>query len=159
MTLSRYDGGFGSYSKMNGYYASTGGGRNTTTRMRRYPREKDSQSVDHLALKDRDGQREYLIPPGKLMKVQLVAFDDLVQYIVDGKLVYQIAFGDKVTVEKRVNGKKQEGTAVYDADEFPFYQSGFFGFRMVGTHHVYSNFRVYELTPVEPANEKSADAQ
>ena len=35
----RYTGQFSSYDKMHGYYASTGGRDNQTTRMRRYPRE------------------------------------------------------------------------------------------------------------------------
>ena len=146
--LSRYNGGFNSYRKMDGYYASTGGGRNTTTRMRRYPREKDGTSTDHIALMDRDKNPEFMITPGKLMKVQLVAFDDLVQYIVDGELVYEMAFGDAVTVEQLKRGKKHLENDTYDANRFPFYQEGFFGFRMVGTHHVYSNFRVHELKPI-----------
>lgn len=150
---SRYDGGFNSYHKMNGYYASTGGGRNTTTRMRRYPRETDGKSTDHIALNNRDGKPEYMIAPGKVMKVQLIAFNDLVQYVVDGQLVYEMAFGDEVTIEKVRRGKKQQETDNYDADQFPFYEEGFFGFRMVGTHHVYSNFRVHELKPVDHSKE------
>jgi len=86
----RYTGGFTSYHKMNGYYASTGGGRNTTTRMRRYPRELEGKAVEHVALKNKDGKKEFLLEPGKVMKVQLVAFDGLVQYVVDGKLVYEM---------------------------------------------------------------------
>jgi len=152
--VARYDGDFNSYHKMNGYYASTGGGKNTTTRMRRYPREKEGRSVEHIALNDRDGKPEFMIPPGELMKVQLVAFDDLIQYIVDGELVYEIVFGDDVTTEKVLERKKkQQGTARYDAETFPFYQEGFFGFRMVGTHHVYSNFRVFKLNEANRAVE------
>ena len=150
---SRYDGGFGSYSKMSGYYASTGGGRNKTTRMRRYPREKNGQPLEHIALKDRDGQRDYMIPIGKVMQVQMIAFDDLLQYIVDGRIVYEIAFGDDVTVEKFKRGKKLQDNARYDADKFPFYKEGYFGFRMVGTHHIYSKFRVYELKPTDRTKE------
>ncbi|MGE9270068.1 MAG: DUF6250 domain-containing protein, partial [Verrucomicrobiales bacterium] len=146
----RYDGSFGSYDKMRGYYASTGGGRNTTTRMRRYPREIDGRFSDHIALKARDGQPEFLIIPDRVMRVQLVAYDDLIQYIVDGTLVYEMARGDTVSVESR----NPEGKAValkkhYDTEEIPFYQEGYFGFRMVGTHHVYSNFRVHELVPAK----------
>ena len=151
----RYDGGFGSYSKMNGYYASTGGGRNKTTRMRRYPREKNGQPFEHIALNDRDGKKEYMIPVGKVMQVQLVAFDDLLQYIVDGRIVYEIAFDDEVTVEKFKHGKKKQGVARYQKDKFPFYEEGFFGFRMVGTQHVYSKFRVYELKPIDNTEDLS----
>lgn len=151
---ARYDGGFNSYHKMNGYYASTGGGKNTTTRMRRYPREKDDHPVEHIALNERDGKPEYMIPPGELMKVQLVAFDDLVQYIVNGELVYEIAYGDDVSTEKVLERKKkQRGTDRFDAETFPFYREGFFGFRMVGTHHIYSNFRVFTLNEQKVAGE------
>ena len=151
---SRYTGGFGTYSEMSGYYASSGGGKNTTTRMRRYPREKDGKVIEHVALRDRDGQKEFLLTPGKRMKVQLVAFDDVVQYIVDGQLVYEMAFGDEIAVERLRKGRRTEGTDDYDDDEFPFYREGFFGFRMVGTHHIYSKFRVYELTPVDQSKIK-----
>ena len=141
----RYTGDFTTYNKMNGYYASSGGGRNTTTRMRRYPREVKGRLVEHIALKDRDGKKDFLITPGKVMKVQLVAFDDLVQYIVDGKLVYEMAFGEEIAVEKYRKGRRRDDFDDYDDDEFPFHREGFFGFRMVGTHHIYSKFRVHEL--------------
>ena len=145
----RYNGSFRSYNKMNGYYASSGGGKNTTTRLRRYPRERDGKPAKHIALKDKDGKKEFLLQPGKLMKVQLVAYDDLVQYIVDGKLVYEIASGEEVTVERFHNKEKKIGIDDYDK-EYPFYREGFFGFRMVGSHHIYSNFQVYELEPNAP---------
>lgn len=141
----RYTGNFTSYNKMNGYYASSGGARNTTVRMRRYPREKNSQGTKHIALQDRDRQKDFLLTPGKRMKVQLVAFDDLVQYIVDGVLVYEMSFGEEVTVEGARGEGRQLSIEQYGAQDYPFYQEGFFGFRMVGTHHRYSNFRVHEL--------------
>ena len=144
----RYDGGFGSYDKMHGYYASTGGGRNTTTRFRRYPRQVDGKPADHLALTGRDGQEEFMIAPDKVMKVQLVAYDDVIQYIVDGKLIYEVAPGEEVQVESRDGkGAKVSKPAGYDEEAFPSYREGFFGFRMVRTHHLYSNFRVHELKP------------
>ncbi|MEP4077077.1 right-handed parallel beta-helix repeat-containing protein [Haloferula sp.] len=145
---ARYDGDFGGYDKMNGYYASTGGGRNTTTRMRRYPRKVDGKPVDHLALTERDGKADYLITPDKVMRVQLVAYDDVIQYIVDGKLVYEMAKDDAVQVQSLDgSGKRVMKDAVYELEKFPVYREGFFGFRMVGTHHVYSNFRVHALMP------------
>ena len=150
---ARYTGAFGSYDKMHGYYASTGGGgakANLTTRMRRYPRQVKGKSVEHVALYDRDGQEGYLITPDKWMTVQLVAYDDVVQYIVDGKLNYEIARGDRIQVEGRDNKDeivRTEGT--YDLKRFPVYREGYFGFRMVGTHHIYRNFRVYSLEPHE----------
>lgn len=150
---TRYTGAFGSYDKMHGYYASTGGGgaiANKTTRMRRYPRQVDEKPVEHLALNDRDGQEGYLITPDKWMTVQLVAYDDVVQYIVDGKLNYEIARGDRVQIEGRDDkGEIERGEGMYDLKRFPVYREGFFGFRMVGTHHIYRNFRVFTLEPHE----------
>ena len=145
---ARYTGDFRSYNQMEAYYASTGGGRNTTTRMRRYPRQVDSEPVVHLALKDKDKKPDYLITPNEVMKVQLVAYDDVVQYIVDGQLVYEISSGDQVELE----GVDEQGKTIslkgeYDLARFPFYEEGYFGFRMVRTHHLYSNYRVHTLLP------------
>jgi hypothetical protein len=152
---TRYTGKFGTYDKMQGYYASTGGGggiANLTTRMRRYPRKENGQPVDHIALNDKDGKPGYLITPDKAMTVQLVAYDDVVQYIVDGKVIYQIAQGDQIQVEGRDSqGKPARQEAIYDLDRFGVYREGYFGFRMVGTHHIYTNFRVYALEPDQDA--------
>ncbi|MBT5926488.1 MAG: hypothetical protein HOH33_07710 [Verrucomicrobia bacterium] len=108
---ARYTGAFSSYDKMYGYYASTGGGTsssaNATTRMRRYPREVAGKPAEHLALNFRDGKQGYLITPDKWMHVQLVAYDDVIQYIVDGKLIYEIASGDKIQVETRDQEKNE----------------------------------------------------
>ncbi len=118
--------------------------------MRRYPRESDSKPADHLALKDKDGKADYMISPDEVMSIQLVAFDDLIQYIVDGELVYEIAEGDKVQVETRAgDGTKQMREHAYDLERFPIYREGYFGFRMVGTHHIYYRFRVHELKQKE----------
>ncbi len=148
---TRYTGKFSSYDKIHGYYASTGGGgaiANLTTRMRRYPREIGGKPAQHLALTDKDERPGYLITPDKVMTVQLVAYDDVIQSIVDGKLIYQIARGDQIRVEGRDSeGKPREQDAIYDLDRFPVYREGYFGFRMVGTHHIYTNFRVYALEP------------
>lgn len=147
---TRYTGQFGSYDKMHAYYASTGGGgansANRTTRMRRYPREMDGKPVEHIALNDKDGKPGYLITPDKVMSVQLVAFDDVVQYIVDGKLIYEMAAGDKIQVEGRDNkGQRTSTESTYDTNRFPVYKEGYFGFRMVGTHHIYTRFQVHKL--------------
>ncbi|TWU37341.1 DUF6250 domain-containing protein [Novipirellula artificiosorum] len=148
---NRYTGKFSTYDKIHGYYASTGGGgviANLTTRMRRYPREVDGKPAEHLALNDKDEKPGYLITPDKVMTVQLVAYDDVIQYIVDGKLIYQIASGDRVQVEGRDSENKTvTREAIYDLDRFPVYRDGYFGFRMVGTHHIYTNFRVHALEP------------
>lgn len=149
---TNYTGAFGSYDKMNGYYASTGGGSNVkanlTTRLRRYPREINANPTIHIALNDKDGKPGYLITPDRVMTIQLVAYDDLVQYIVDGKLIYEIGKGDQIQLEDRdSNGKRVQIKGRYDLDRFPVYEEGYFGFRMVGTHHIYSNFRIYSLKP------------
>jgi hypothetical protein len=143
----RYDGGFGSYSKMQGYYASTGGGGwegNHSTRFRRYPREVDGQPYPHIALNSRDEDKDYLITPGAWHTVQLVACNGLAQYIVDGKVVYEIKYGDIVTVELPV---KKSVETTYALKAFPAYTEGYFGFRLVRTHHQYRNLKVYQLEP------------
>ena len=149
---TRYTGAFGSYDKMHGYYASTGGGgakaANLTTRMRRYPREVGGKPAEHVALNDKDGKAGYLITPDKVMSVQLVAYDDVIQYIVDGKLIYQIAGGDPIQIEgPDADGEVARKDGTYDLERFPVYREGYFGFRMVGTHHIYRDFRVYTLEP------------
>ena len=147
----KYTGAFKSYDKMHGYYASTGGGgkiANRTTRMRRYPREVKGKPAEHIALNDKDEKPCYLITPDKVMKVQLVAYDDVIQYIVDGKLIYQLGRDDRIQLEGRNNkGQPVVRQAVYDLQRFPVYREGYFGFRMVGTHHIYKNFKVYALEP------------
>lgn len=147
-----YDGGFGNYHQINCYYASTGGGGvigNKTTRFRRYPRMNDGENVDHLSLTDKDEKKEFLITPGKVHTIQLVAFNDIIQYIVDGVVVYQIKYGDTVTVETNNNGKLEQYEVEYNGDNFPYYKEGYFGFRMVRTHHIYSDFKVYRLVAAE----------
>jgi hypothetical protein len=146
-----FNGGFGSYSKMQGYYASTGGGGhvgNKTTRFRRYPREVDGKPFPHIALNDRDGQEGYLITPGEWHTVQLVIFNGMAQYIVDGKVVYEIQAGDTVTVETVVDGERAVIEKVYNDDTFPSYDEGYFGFRLVRTHHQYKDLSIYRLNPV-----------
>ena len=152
----RYTGKFSSYDRMHGYYASTGGGgavANLTTRMRRYPRESNGKPVEHIALNDKDEKPGYLITPDKVMSVQLVAYDDVIQYIIDGKLNYEIARGDPIYVEGRDSkGEPEMRKDVYDLERFPVYREGYFGFRMVGTHHIYQNFQVYALVPEDSTN-------
>jgi len=81
----KYTGAFDSYHKQQGYYASTGGRDNTTTRFRRYPREADGEPVEHVSLSARDGLDEFLIQPDQTHTIQLVAYEDVIQYIVDEK--------------------------------------------------------------------------
>lgn len=144
---SHYNGNFVSYHEMLGYYASTGGGGregNHTTRFRRYPRWVDGKDVPHIALNDKDENPDYLITPGKWHTVQLVACNGLVQYIVDGKVVYQIKEGDTIAIE---NPGKKTVEKAYSLKEFPAFTEGYFGLRLVGTHHQYANLRIYRLDP------------
>ncbi|BDS07560.1 hypothetical protein NT6N_26000 [Oceaniferula spumae] len=147
---NQFTGEFSSYDPIHGYYASTGGGKNTTTRMRRYPRVLDGKPADHPALTSRDGSPDYLIKPDQRMHIQLVAYDDVIQYIVDGKLVYEMAHGDDIQIESRSSdGKRATRKAKYTPEHHPVYREGYFGFRMVGSHHIYSNFKVHSLTPAD----------
>ncbi len=140
----QYDGSFPSYHTLQGYYASTGGRDNTTTRLRRYPREADGEQIEHISLSARDGLDEFLIRPDQTHTIQLVAHDDVIQYIVDEKVVYEIREGDTITIT-RPDGENVE--VEYTTDRFPPYSEGWFGFRMVNTHHIYSDFKVYRLIP------------
>ncbi len=143
---TRYTGDFGSYHKMHGYYASTGGGHvegNHTTRFRRYPRQDlQGNNVQHIALNGRDENPEYLITPGKWHTVQLVACNGIAQYIVDGKVVYEIKEGDKIDIQKGGDPIQQ---GVYTFEEFPIHNEGYFGLRLVRTHHLYKNLKIYRL--------------
>jgi len=153
---SIYNGGFGTYSKMVGYYASTGGGGtknyNTTTRMRRFPKEIDGEAVKHIGLNSRDNEKEFLIKPDFEHTVNLVAADDILQYIVDGKIVYQIKKGDEVPV--MMGYQKKVGTAIWDDEKWTRFLEGYFGFRMTRTHHIYRDFEVYKLNPKKEKTSK-----
>lgn len=147
-TDTHYNGGFGSYNEMQGYYASTGGGGhkgNQTTRFRRYPRQRDGADIPHIALNDKDGNPDYLVTPGKWHTIQLVAHDGMAQYIMDGKVFYEIKYGTPITVESNKDGKKVATEQLYTREEFPSYNEGYFGFRLVRTHHQYRNLKIYQL--------------
>lgn len=146
-TDTHYKGGFVSYHEMLGYYASTGGGLNTTTRLRRYPRWIDGKDIPHISLTSQDGNPAHLIVPGKWHTIQLVACDGLVQYIQDGKVVYEIKYGDTIMSESSVDGKPVQAETTYARNAYPAYASGYFGFRMVRTHHQYRNLKIYQLDP------------
>ena len=142
---SVYTGDFPSYRKIRAYYASTGGGKNTTTRMRRYPRMIDGELAWHPAWTSLDGQPDYLLTPDREILVQLVAYDDIVQYYNDGNLLYEVKRGDPITA--LLDGSTAIGNAVWGEGEFTPYSDGYFGFRSTHSHHVIRDFRVYRLTP------------
>jgi hypothetical protein len=143
---NRYTGSFISYHKQQGYYASMGGNNNTTTRFRRYPRTVKNIPVDHISLTNRDGLEDYLVQSDREYTIQLVVYDDVVQYIVDGKIFYEIREGDSITIETS-DGSSED--VKYTRELFAPYTEGRFGFRLVRSHHKYSNFRVYRLEPTE----------
>ena len=146
----RYKGNFSSYHEMRGYYASTGGGGrlgNQTTRFRRYPRRAGAENIPHVALNGKDANPAYQIIPGVWHTIQLVAYDGLVQYLMDGRVVYEIKYGDEITVESVKNGKKSNTVKPYKRETFPAYTSGYFGIRMVGSHHQYRDLKIYRLNP------------
>jgi hypothetical protein len=148
----KYNGDFKSYDDIKGYYASTGGGNaknyNRTTRMRRYPRSVDGNLVDHPGLNTRDNDSSFLIVPDKEYLIQLIAANDIVQYIFDGKIVYEIKNGDEVDLvndadKNAVN--KNVSKAIWGDAKWKWYNEGYFGFRMTRTHHTYRDFKVYRL--------------
>lgn len=139
---SIYTGAFTSYHTQQGYYASMGGRDNSTTRFRRYPREANGKALSHISLFDKDGNPEYLITPDRTHTIQVVVFNDVIQYIVDGNIIYQIREGDELSIEKE-DGSIEHSE--YSTSNFSPYTSGWFGFRLVNTHHIYSEFKVYKL--------------
>ena len=142
---TRFTGAFPSYNKQHGYYASTGGGYNRTTRFRRYPRSVDGQPAAHIALNERDGDTEYMITPDVTYTMQVVAAGGIVQYIVDGRVVYELQYGDQVAVEQPGLSSAQTG---YTETSYPAYPGGWFGFRLLKSHHRFTHFSVYSLEPV-----------
>ena len=145
--VEKFEGDFKSYDQIRSYYASTGGGNTTnynrTTRIRRYPRKIDGKQADHQGLNFRDDDMSFLVVPDKEHLVQLVAADDIVQYIVDGKIVYQIKKGDSVEIFNDASSSISKG--IWGQEPFTIYTKGYFGFRMTRTHHSYSDFKVYRL--------------
>lgn len=144
---SIFDGDFKSYDAIQSYYASTGGGNTTvnnrTTRMRRYPRKVDGKLVAHFGLNFRDEVPEFLIVPDKEHQIQLVAANDIVQYIFDGKIVYEVKNGDTIDILNDSN--KEVIKAIWGVAPWLPYSEGYFGFRMTRSHHIYSDFKVFQL--------------
>lgn len=148
---SKYNGEFKTYDDLFTYYASTGGGNvtsnNKTIRMRRYPRSVNGKQVDHAGLNDKDEDSTLLIQSNKEHLVQLVAADDIIQYVFDKRVVYELKKGDNVNVFNDLS--KAVKKAVWAEEPFTVYQSGYFAFRMTRTHHVYSNFVVHKLKKIK----------
>ena len=143
----KYGGDFKAYDPLQTYYASTGGGHTTdynrTIRIRRYPRKVGKTLADHQGMNARDQDKAFLIQPDKEHFIQLIAADDIVQYIFDGKIVYQLKKGDNVDIFNDAHDKVTKG--IWGEAPYTLYTEGYFGFRMTRTHHTYRDFKVYQL--------------
>lgn len=108
---------FRNYDPLQLYYVGYGGNNNTTTRFRRYPR------VDETMLGEYTDEK-HLMEANKLYTIQLVVFGDLVQYIMNGEVLFEYR------------------------DPEPL-KSGHFGIRTVKNHMKVYNFKVYPLEASE----------
>lgn len=151
MNRINYTGQFQSYHKQRGYYASMGGGSNTTTRFRRYPRVNNGASVWHVSMNDKDGNENFLLKSGTTYRIQLVATEDLVQYRVNGAVVNELNFEDEVRLEQESTGATNNIEAEELRQQYPPYLSGWFGFRILKSHHVFKDLKVYRLEKLPEA--------
>jgi len=143
---NKYKGKFSNYHEMQGYYASMGGGNidhnNRTVRMRIYPRVKNKEKSEHLALISQDDNPDFKIIPDKEYTIQLVAFHDLIQFIVNNKLVYELKYGMEASTTTDNNEFFESD---YSPAKYPVYNEGYFGFRMTHSLHKYYDFKVFQL--------------
>jgi len=105
---------FGNYDPLQLYYVGYGGNSNSTTRFRRYPRVDDTMLGEFT-------DRRYLLEANKLCTIQLIAFGGLVQYIMNGEVLFEHTDPEPLT-------------------------AGHFGIRTVKNHMNVYNFKVYRLT-------------
>ncbi|MCK5136781.1 MAG: hypothetical protein KAR19_13405 [Bacteroidales bacterium] len=141
-----YTGKFSDYHGMQGYYASMGGGsvedNNRTVRMRLYPRAKNGKKCAHLALHGQDGNPVFKIIPDREYKIQLVACEGLIQFLVNEQVVYEIKYGMELSAS---TDNQHFYPSQYTSGNYPVYREGFFGFRMTHSFHKYYDFKVYRL--------------
>jgi hypothetical protein len=112
-------GNFKKYDDLRLYYVGYGANENVTTRFRRYPRARNDEGLSpqyDLA------EAKYMNVPNKVVKVQIVADGDKIQFYRDGERIFDFT------------------------DSQP-YREGWFGFRTVRNHMTLDNFRVYRLLP------------
>ncbi|UCD30346.1 MAG: sulfatase-like hydrolase/transferase, partial [Planctomycetota bacterium] len=107
---------FRNYHPLRLYYVGCGGNDNTTTRFRRYPGGGGRPLLPGHDLRD----QKYLLQPNRPIKIQLVTFGNIIQYIRDGEIIFDIR------------------------DDRPYHQ-GWFGLRTVRNHMTVDNFRVWRL--------------
>jgi len=145
-----YTGKFSDYHDMQGYYASMGGGSakksNRTVRMRIYPRVRNEEQCEHLALVSQDGNPDFRIVPDQEYRIQLVAYEDLIQFLVNEQVVYEAKYGLEGTA---TSDNKNFYPSLYSPDKYPVYREGYFGFRMTHSMHIYYDFKVYQLNELQ----------
>ena len=109
-------GKFSTYHELRCYYAGIGGGRNTTTRFRRYIGDPDVRPL----LPQHDLGAGHLLEPNTPVHIELIVLGGLVQLRRDGDLLFELH------------------------DENPYHR-GRFGLRTVKNHMVVTDFRVHEI--------------
>lgn len=111
-------GKFAQYDSLRLYYVGYGANGNVTTRFRRYPgdgtRPLDPGKGELLDTK-------YMNVPNRVVKIQLIADGERVQFLRDGELIFDLT------------------------DQNPF-REGWFGLRTVRNHMKVDKFQVYHLT-------------
>ncbi len=112
-------GKFADYDQLCTYYVGQGGNSNTTTRFRRYIGKQDLRPLlPQHDLKD----SQFLLLPNVAQTIRLVAAGSRIQYLRDGKLIFDF----------------------HDPDP---YTHGYFAFRTTDSHIQIRRFRVYRLAP------------
>ena len=114
---------FRDYDQLLCYYVGLGGNGNTTTRFRRYIGEKNDRPL--LSENDLSTAAD-LIVPNATQTLRAVACGPLIQFYRDDRRLFQLN------------------------DPAP-YTNGRFAFRTVDSHLKFSRFRVYRLSPLDPA--------
>jgi len=119
---TRRSGKFADYNQLLTYYVGQGGNDNSTTRFRRYIGRQDNRPL----LPEHDLRSpEFLLQPNVSQRIQLVAFNNQIQYLRDGRTIFDFT------------------------DPAPYTQ-GYFAFRTTDAHLRIRHFRVYRLSAPEP---------
>jgi hypothetical protein len=121
-------GKFKNYHPLRLYYVGYGANNNTTTRFRRYPGGGARPCLPEHDLRD----KKFMHTPNKTLKIQVISNGSRIQYLRDGKIVFD--FKDKA----------------------PFTE-GWFGFRTVRNHMRIDNFRVHQLLAKQTEQENAPD--
>lgn len=119
-------GKFADYNQLRCYYVGLGGNGNTTTRFRRYIG--DARLRPLLPEHDLSDSKD-LITANVSQRLRLVAFNSLIQFYRDDRLVFTM-------------------------DDPAPYTSGWFGFRTVSNHMLIRHFRVHRLNAIAPKTTK-----